>query len=334
MTDNKLKLVIGISQGVWNAFGDPATQKLLDPHPNVHVEVVYDEEQFAKLALEADGVLTFNLKIPSQALQQGSRLRWVHSIPAGIDAIATPELLAAEHVAFTASKGPHAPLIAEQLVLLMLSLARHMPALVHAQDACRWGRDEQDNVAQTSTQLLGKTIAILGVGQIGRHLARICKIGFGMKALGMSRTSRDCEFVDEYFDRSNLHEALGEADVVALCVALTPATENIIGKAEFEAMKSTAFIINAGRGGLIDENALIDAMNANIIGGAGLDTVTVEPLPETSPLWGLPNTIITPHSGPFTDNLGGEVVNFFIENIRRFAEDEPLLGIVHRDEGY
>ena len=99
-------------------------------------------------------------------------------------------------------------------------------------------------------------------------------------------------------------------------------------------MKSTAFIINAGRGGLIDENALIDAMNANIIGGAGLDTVTVEPLPETSPLWGLPNTIITPHSGPFTDNLGGEVVNFFTENIRRFAEDEPLMGIVHRDEGY
>ena len=333
MSHNKLNLVIGAPQGIWNALGDDGAKKLLDPHPNVRVEAAYDEEQFTKLALEADGVMTYNFKIPSRALQQGSRLRWVHSIRAGIDFVATPELLAAEHVAFTASKGPHAPLIAEQLVLLMLSLARHMPALVHDQDARRWSKDEPGN-ARTSTQMLGKTIAILGVGQIGGHLARICKIGFGMKVLGMSRTSRDCEYVDEYFDRSNLHKALGEADVVALCTALTPATEKIIGKAEFEAMKPTAFLINGGRGGLIDEDALIDAMNANMIGGAGLDTVTVEPLPETSPLWDLPKTIITPHAGAYTDNLGVDMVNFFTENIRRFAEGEPILGMVHRHEGY
>lgn len=131
-----------------------------------------------------------------------------------------------------------------------------------------------------------------------------------------------------------MHKALGEADVVALCIALTPATQKIIDKAEFEAMKTTAFLVNGGRGGLIDEDALIDAMNANIIGGAGLDTVTVEPLPESSPLWDLPNTIITPHSGACTDNLGAGMVKFFTENIRRFAEGEPLLGMVHRHEGY
>ncbi len=183
MARNKLNLVIGAPQGIWSALGDAGTKKLLDPHPNVRVEAVNDEEQFTKLDLEADGVMTFNFKIPPQALQQDSRLRWVHSIRAGIDFVETPELLAAEHVAFTASKGPHAPLIAEQLVLLMLSLARHMPALVHDQDARRWSLDEQHNVPRTSTQMLGKTIAILGVGQIGRHLARICKIGFGMKVL-------------------------------------------------------------------------------------------------------------------------------------------------------
>lgn len=332
MAQNKLNLVIGAPQGIWNSLGDAATKKLLDSHPDVRVEAVNDEEQFTKLALEADGVMTFNFKIPPQALQQDSRLRWVHSIRAGIDFVETPELLAAEQVAFTASKGPHAPLIAEQLVLLMLSLARHMPAVVHDQDTRRW--PVLGSVRPTSTQMLGKTIAILGVGQIGRHMARICGIGFGMKVLGMSRTSRDCEYVDEYFDRSNLHKALAEADVVVLCIALTPATEKIIGKAELEAMKPTAFLINGGRGGLIDEDALIDAMNKNIIGGAGLDTVTVEPLPETSPLWGLPNTIITPHSGPNTDSIGVEMVNFFTENIRRFAEGEPLLGMVHRDEGY
>ncbi len=97
---------------------------------------------------------------------------------------------------------------------------------------------------------------------------------------------------------------------------------------------SNACVKSGPEGGLIDENALIDAMNKNIIGGAGLDAVTVEPLPETSPLWGLPNTIITPHSGAYTDDLGVEMVNFFTENIRRFAEGEPLLGMVHRHEGY
>lgn len=122
--------------------------------------------------------------------------------------------------------------------------------------------------------------------------------------------------------------------MVALCLALTPSTERIIGEAEFEAMKSTAFLINAARGGLIDEDALIDAMNTGKIGGAGLDTVDSEPLPEDSPLWDLPNTIITSHVAGFTDGVANEISDLLIENIRRFADNEPLLGRVHRHEGY
>ena len=246
----------------------------------------------------------------------------------------TPELVAAEHVAITASKGPHAPLIAEHEVLLMLSLARHMPALIKDQEKHRWVRDERGNVPRISTQMLGKTIAILGVGQIGDNLARMCKVGFGMKVTGMSRTTRDCKHVDRYFDRSELHEALGGADVVALCLALTRSTEKIIGKTELEAMKPTAFLINGARGGLIDEDALVDAMNTGSIGGAALDTVGSEPLPGSSPLWDLPNTIVTSHVAAFTDGIGNEMASFWIENIRRFASNEPLLGMVHRHEGY
>ena len=155
-----------------------------------------------------------------------------------------------------------------------------------------------------------------------------------MRVLGMSRTTRDCQYVDEYFDRSELHRALGEADVVALSIALTPATEKMIGKAELEAMKPDALLINASRGELVDENALIDAMNTGLIGGAALDTVNVEPLPESSLLWDLPNTIISPHSGAFTDNIGNEMADFLIENMRRFVENEPLLGVVNREERY
>ena len=122
--------------------------------------------------------------------------------------------------------------------------------------------------------------------------------------------------------------------MVALCLSLTPSTEKIIGKAEFEAMKPTSFLVNGAGGGLIDEDALAHAMNMGMIGGAGLDTLVSEPLPEDSPLWDLPKTIVTSHVAAFTDGVGKEVGNFMIENIRRFAENEPLLGMVHRHEGY
>lgn len=334
MIDDKQIIVIGMPQGYWNILDEATVDRLLNPHPKLHVESANDLDKFASLACRADAIMVIKFGVPTELLSQGSRLRWIHSLPAGIDKLMSPELIAAEHISITATKGPHAPLIAEHMVLLMLSLARHMPALIRDQAAHNWVRDEKGNVPRTSTQMLGKTIAILGVGQIGGHLARMCKVGFGMRVLGMSRTSRESQHVDRYFDRSELLQALGEADVVALCLALTPATQNIIGKAELEAMKPTAFLVNGARGGLIDETALIDAMNTSVIGGAGLDTVGLEPLPSDSPLWDLPNTIITSHVAAFTDGLGKEMAKFWIENMRRFAENEPLLGTVHRHEGY
>ena len=334
MPDDKQTILIGMPQGYWNIVGEATVDRLLNSHPNLRVETASDPDKFAELAPEADAIMVINFGVPTELLAQGSRLRWVHSIPAGVEDLMTPELIAAEHVALTASKGPHAPLIAEHYILLMLSLARHMPALIKDQTEHNWIRDEKGNVPRISTQMLDKTIAILGVGQIGQSLARMCKVGFGMRVLGLSRTSRDSQHVDRYFDRTELLDALGEADVVALCLALTPATQNIIGKAELEAMKPTAFLVNGARGGLIDEAALIEAMNAGVISGAGLDTVALEPLPADSPLWDLPNTIITSHVAAFTDGIGKEMADFWIENMRRFAENEPLLGTVHRHEGY
>lgn len=204
MASEKLSVVIGVPPSIWNIFDEEARARLLNSHPNVTMEAETDPERFAEKVLQADGAMAFNYQIPKEALKQGSRLRWVHSIPAGVDKLLTPELVAAEHVAITASKGPHAPLIAEHMVLLMLSLARDMPTLVKDQEKHRWSRDdERGGVPRLSTQMLGKTIAILGVGQIGDNFARMCKVGFGMKVLGMSRTSRDSKHIDRYFDRSN-----------------------------------------------------------------------------------------------------------------------------------
>ena len=260
MPGEMLSVLIGMPQAVWNFIDEETRVRLLNPHPDVVIETSSDPEDFAEKVPRADGAMVFHFGIPSESIQPGSRLRWVHSIPAGVDDLLTPELIAADHVAITALKGPHAPLIAEHMVLLMLSLARHMPALIKVQEEHRW----EQFTGGVGTQMLGKTIAILGVGQIGEHLARICKVGSGMKVLGMSRTTRDSKHVDRYFDRAELHDALGEADVVGLCLALTPSTENILGKAEFEAMKANTLLVNGARGGLIDEDALVDAMNKGI----------------------------------------------------------------------
>ena len=183
-------------------------------------------------------------------------------------------------------------------------------------------------------QLFGKTIAILGVGQVGGHLARICRVGFGMRVLGLARTRLDHPHVDRYVDRAELPAALAEADVVALCLALTPATERIVDAAALAAMKPSALLVNVARGGLVDESALIEALRAGRLGGAGLDATAVEPLPADSPLWDLPNVIITPHVAPGRDRLAEHLTDFWCENLRRFAEGEPLLGVVDREAGY
>jgi phosphoglycerate dehydrogenase-like enzyme len=242
----------------------------------------------------------------------------------------TPELVAAEHVVVTSSKGPMAPAMAEHAAMLMLALARDLPGFLQAQSekTWRWNTTKMD-------QLYQKTVAILGVGEVGGCLARICKVGFGMRVLGLARTRVDNPCVDRYFPREELPAALAEADVVALCLALTPATRHIINAVALAAMKPTALLVNVARGGLVDESALIEALRNGRLAGAGLDATAVEPLPVESPLWTVPRTIITPHVAPSRDpRVKVQLVDFWCENIRRFAEGEPLRGIVNRHEGY
>jgi phosphoglycerate dehydrogenase-like enzyme len=180
----------------------------------------------------------------------------------------------------------------------------------------------------------GKTIAILGVGGGGSVLARLCQVGLGMKVLGLSRIRRDCPNVDQYFGREDLPNMLSQADVVALCLPTTPETTNIINTTALAAMKPTAYLINIARGELIDEGALAEALTKGRLAGAGLDVTSNDPLPADSPLWDCPNLIITPHVAIGTQQISDDVVDFWSENIRRFAEGEPLLGLVDRQAGY
>jgi phosphoglycerate dehydrogenase-like enzyme len=240
-----------------------------------------------------------------------------------------PELIAAEHVMITCIKGPPGPLMAEHAILLMLALARHFPLYLKNQEHHIWRREGQE-----WSPLHGKTIAILGVGSSGGNLAQVCKAGFGMTVLGMTRSRRDHPYVDHYLKQTDLLDALPQADFVAHCLPRTPQTTHIIDAAALQAMKPSAFLVNVSRGALIDEDALIAAMRSGSIAGAGLDVTTHDPIPADSPLWDLPNTIITPHIATETLQMSDAVVDFWCENVRRFADNEPLLGLMDRQAGY
>jgi phosphoglycerate dehydrogenase-like enzyme len=175
---------------------------------------------------------------------------------------------------------------------------------------------------------------VMGVGTIGSNVARICKAGFQMRVLGFSRTTSGDPHLDEYVDRPGLHRALAEADFVCLALQVTPETEGIMDSEAIAAMNSSAYIINVARGSIVDEVALVEALRSGQIAGAALDVLTEEPPPEDSPFWDLPDVVITPHLSVFTELVLGDSLEHYRENIRRFGDGEPLMGMVNKEAGY
>jgi D-2-hydroxyacid dehydrogenase (NADP+) len=331
MGKSELFVLVGIPAILRASVGDDNIRRLHSAHPRVRVAVVFTPEEFSARLLDADGVVGGFSDRLAPALSPGGRLRWIHSLGSGANPIMRPEIIAAEHVTLTSSKGPMGPMMAEHIIMLMMALARSLPGYLQDQAEHRW-RPFDD--LRPMLQLHRRTIAILGVGAVGGNLARACKVGFGMRVLGFARRNRDNPHVDRYFERSELHDILAEADYVALALPGTLETRHIVDAAALRAMKPSAYLVNVGRGDLIDGEALVDALKSGQIAGAGLDTPPDEPLPPESPLWDLPNVIITPHVAPARDLLGAEMVDFWCENIRRFAEGEPLLGLVDRHARY
>jgi phosphoglycerate dehydrogenase-like enzyme len=225
MASNALLLLVGVPENY--RLGGPAFQRLHQAHPRVQVRIVHDQVEFARQVTQADAVIGSRPYLKLSAAVAGARLRWVQTTTAGVDQAVPPDLLAAEHVTVTCIKGPPGPLMAEHAVLLMLALSRNLPAYLKNQQLHIWRREGQDWLP-----LHGQTIAILGVGSGGGNLARVCKTGFGMTVLGMTRTPREIPHVDRAFGQSGLLSVLPEADFVVLCLPHTPETRHIISGAK------------------------------------------------------------------------------------------------------
>jgi D-2-hydroxyacid dehydrogenase (NADP+) len=254
-------------------------------------------------------------------------IKWNHASGAGVETMMFKELVESD-IIVTNNSGVHAQPISEYLVGMMLQFTRGFPELVLKQQRHFWERP-------ANIQELGShTVAVIGLGDIGHATALKLK-AFGSRVLGCRRKADEpLEGVDEIYSPDRLHEMIAQADHVVITLPLTPRTRGMFGTEEFKVMKDTAIIYNIGRGAIIKQDELIEALNKGMIAGAGLDVTSPEPLPEDSPLWDTPGAFVTAHScgsTPFYWDRGIEIV---AENVRRFRNDEPLHNVVDKQEGY
>ena len=287
-------------------------------------DITFFEKQAEMEAAVEDADIVAGQLSPS-ALARGKNLKWVHSWAAGPNTQLYPEFVASP-VVLTCSKGNGAIPLAEHAMMLMMMLNRNAMRWVEGQRNRKWD-------AFFHGELNGLTVGIIGAGYSGVDLALKAK-AFHMRVLGLRRNNQPTRNFDKMYTRDQLHEFLGQCDFVVVTAPKTPETTNMLGEAEFRAMKPTAFYVCFSRGGVANDEALYKALTQGWIAGAGLDAHGVEPLPSESPFWSAPNTIVTPHNGATTLATKARGYQIFADNLMRYVAGEPLINIVDKHLGY
>jgi phosphoglycerate dehydrogenase-like enzyme len=305
-----------------------ARQQVLDALmsvPGAELTVVETLADLLTALSGADALILYDAP-PDQARQvvdalsaPGNTVRWMHFLTAGREGFEAVGLPAG--VAVTTPAGCVAPTVAEHAMALLLALVRRIPAMLEYQAKRNWSRLE---VSAKATSVEGKVMAIVGYGQIGREIAVRAR-PFGIKTIGVSRKQKSDALLDESYALSELDQALAQADIVMLTIALTPETHHMFDRQRFAACKRGVVLINVARGGLVDQQALAAALASGQVSAAGLDAVDPEPLPASDPLWAAENLLISPHFAG-----GGSAVSQIrlaesaAVNLGRLIKGEPL----------
>jgi len=254
-------------------------------------------------------------------------VRWVHSRSAGLDNVLFPELIASD-VPLTNGRGVFSQSLGEFALAAILYFAKDFRRMLRNQMAGVW---EQFDVEEIDTQ----TVGIVGYGDIGRAVAkRVHPMGMQVLATKRHPPPGADPNVDQFYKLEDLLEMLGRCDYVVVSLPLTPETHHMISDAQFAAMKPTAVVINVGRGPVIDQAAMVRALTAKRIKGAGLDVFEVEPLPPGDPMYKLENVLLSPHCADHTAQWLNQAMQFFLEQDRRFANGEALENVVTKSLGY
>lgn len=283
---------------------------------------VWDTTQLNARIAEAD-VLVVSGFWRNDLLERAPRLRFIQSIGAGYDQFAQ-DALRARGIRLASARGVNKNAVSEHTLAHILAFARHIHTGRDHQHQRQW-RGMLSDLSKREDELGGKTLLIIGLGDIGARVAKLAR-AFDMHVVGVKRNPATAAAVaDAVHTPDALPELLPEADFVVLNCPLTQETANIIDGAALAAMKPSAYLINMARGGCVDQDALIQALRAGAIAGAGLDTVVEEPLPDDSPLWAMENVIITPHTAGETRKYEDNVIDILLENLERLWRGEQEL---------
>ncbi len=273
-------------------------------------------------------------RFPRDLIARAPNLRWFQQWGAGVDwLLRHPEVI--DHpVIITNASGVHAIPISEHVFAYLLAFARRLPDAIRAQVRHHWLSHEEISEMGGVFELAGLTMLVVGVGAIGKRIARLGG-ALAMHVWGVRRhPQKSVAGVERMFGPDVMLDALGEADIVVLTLPHTPETHHLFDARAFAAMKRGAYFVNIGRGRVVDENALIQALRSGQIAGAGLDVFETEPLPTDSPLWDMSNVIITSHYSGATPFYDQRAMAIFLDNLRRYKAGQPLRNVVDKQRGY
>ena len=296
---------------------------LLEQFPQLTINVVGHHTLVEPYIADTDILLCFSPPMADHVVRDAHKLKWIQALGTGVDNIVDLPSLGKE-VVVTNIRGIHGSPVSEATIAFMLSLARDLPRSVRAQENAKWER-------WPSQLLSGKTVGILGVGLIAEYLAPICKT-FHMTVVGISGSPRAAPGFDRMVTRGELMKVAGELDYLVVLAPLTPETRNIVGAKLLAAMKPTAYLVNVARGGVVDEPALIKALEAGQIAGAGLDVFSQEPLPPDNPLWKTKNVTIFSHLGGYSQGYEDRAMPTIAGNMAKFLANDlkNMINIVRK----
>jgi phosphoglycerate dehydrogenase-like enzyme len=282
------------------------------------------------VALIADAEAYVPGPLGEDVFAAASQLRWVHFLWAGMDGVRSTALLSSD-VTVTNSAGAFAVPMAEQAVAVILAFSRGLNVCMRR--PWEW-REMRTELWGQQQELPGLTLGVLGYGGIGRAAAQRAK-AFGMRILAIRSAGQDTDGVAEsIWGPDRLDDLLAQSDYLLISCPLTPQTRGLIGRRELALMKPHAVLINLARGAIVDQPALVEALQEGRIGGAGLDVTTPEPLPADSPLWKMENVIITPHTSAHSPHTWECQFALLRENVSRYVRGQKLLNVVNKQTGY
>jgi phosphoglycerate dehydrogenase-like enzyme len=285
------------------------------------------EEELLDKKVNADVLITWGQYSPVRYCQFATNLKWVFAFSAGVEGLVTPEMRQF-NFRLSNAKGIHGKPISDNVLGYILSHLRCFPVFAEQQKKKIWKK-----ASSIIDETHEKTVGIIGAGDIGKEVARKCK-AFDMRVLGVKRTPNPVPNVDEVYASGDMDKVLEQSDFVVILVPITPDTVHLFNEDRFNKMKKGSYLINVGRGPVVDEKALIKALESGRLAGAALDVAEIEPLPEDSPLWEMPNVFITPHTAADSPYYLDRALEIFCRNVERFEKGEKLINEIEPGAKY